>query len=817
MGAIRLWVRSTRRQHRFATVFLALAAGLSAATVAVSTYAAERADTAVDRYLEHNRFYDAVVFGCPPGADPVTLDPGQFAKLCSTNATAERLRTLLAALPEVEATTTGSTLVAGVLDPSAKNGWGRVVLMASTNTPGAAPRDGRAVVAAGRLAAADAPDEVVIGEAAAKPAGIRVGDVIRIASWTQEHLDAAADGLLAPETTPVQSRVVGVVRYLDDVQPSTQSDLDDTIRTSGIYVGPAWFAAHGDDIASYGSGVAVRLRTGPDGVDEFNANLGDRLGGWFTEPQPIQRTPTLIDSVQRSIDVERRAVLIFAAVAAIAGAGFVGLAALRQLRRELADRDKLAALGFTRRDLMLASAWRSLSFAVPAALVAIVATIAVSPFVPVGSARRIEFGHPIRADVVLHLWTVLALLVVFAPVATVAPALRAGLANVIPRRTRFDSAFGFLGPVPQMGANFARGAAARAAVSVTAIAIAAAVTAGVAVASLDRVIDEPVRYGAWWDVAVGQYSQLEAYQDGVAKLASNPAVLEAAAYSDLSDFTVSIDSVFTLMISADAVVGDPQPVVTSGRAPSRDDEIALGRATARKLAKTIGDSVTVTAGRARATREMRVVGIAIVANPVTTPTTAGDGAYVTGATMLVLANGNAPQSIAVRLDPKVDRTAAIESVRRDFPGSIRAVSPQDDTANLARLRRVPWLIVALIGLLAAATFVHTLVTLLARRRRDLAVLAALGMRRGERRSVGAVTAVLLAAGGALIGVPGGLVLGRWFWQQVATRISIASDPRTSWGALALGPLTAVVVALVVAAFVSRRNTRGSAAALIRVE
>ena len=816
MGAIRLWVRSTRRQHRFATVFLALAAGLSAAAVAASTYAAGRADTAVARYLEHNRFYDAIVFGCPPGADPTTLDPGQFAELCSTNTAAERLRALLAVLPEVEATTTGSTLVAGVLDPSAKNGWGRLVLMASTNTPGAAPRDGRAVVVAGRLAAADAPDEVVIGEAAAKRAGIGAGDVIRIASWTQANLDAAVDGRLAPETTPVQSRVVGVVRYLDDVQPERQGNLDDTILSSYIYAGPAWFAAHGDDIASYGSGVAIRLRTGPAGVDEFDASLGDRLGGWFTEPQPVG-TPTLIDSVQRSIDVERRAVLIFAVVAAIAGVGFVGLAALRQLRRELADRDKLAALGFTRRDLMLASAWRALSFAAPAALVAIVATIAVSPFVPVGTARRIEFGHPIRADVVLHLWTVLALLVVFAAVATVAPGLRAGLANVIPRRTRFDSAIGLLGPVPQMGANFARGAAARAAVSVTAIAIAAAVTAGVAVASLDRVIDEPVRYGAWWDVVVGQYSQLEAYQDGVAKLAANPAVVGAAAYSDLSDFTVSIDSVFTLMISADAVVGDPQPVITSGRAPNRDDEIALGRTTARKLAKTIGDSVTVTAGRARATREMRVVGIAIVADPVTTATAAGDGAYVTGATMVELANGNVPQSITVRLDPKLDRSAAIESVRQDFPGSIRAASPQADTANLARLRRVPWLIVALIGVLAAATFVHTLVTLLARRRRDLAVLAALGMRRGERRSVGVVTAVLLVAGGALIGVPGGLVLGRWFWQQVATRISIASDPRTSWGALALGPLTAVVVALVVAVFVSRRNTRGSAAALIRVE
>ena len=816
MGAIRLWVRSTRRQHRLATVFLALVAGLSAATVAASTYAAGRADTAIDRYLERNRAYDVVVFGCPPGADPVTLEPGQFAELCATNAAAERLRTLLAALPEVEATTTGSRLVVGVLDPSASNGWGRLVLMASTNTPGAPTAYGRAVVTAGRLAAVDASDEVVIGEAGARRAGIGVGDVIQIASWTQGNVDAAVEGLLAPETTPVETRVVGVVRYLDDVQPDIQGNIGDTILESPIYAGPAWFAAHGANIASYGSGVGVRLRTGREGVDDFIASLGDRLGGWFTEGQPIG-TPAVIDSVQRTIDVERQAVLIFAVVAAIAGVGFVGLAALRQLRREFADRDKLTALGFMHRDLMLASAWRALSFAAPAALVAMLATVAVSPFVPVGSARRIEFGHPFRADVTLHLWTMLAVVVLFAVVATVAPGKRANAANAIPRRTRFDSAVGLLGPVPQIGANFARGGAARAAVSVTAIALAAAVTAGVAVASLDRVIDEPVRYGAWWDVTVGQYSQLKAYEDGVAKLAANPAVLEAAAYSDLTDNTVSIDSMPTLMIAAEAVVGDPHPVVTSGRAPSRDDEIALGRTTARKLGKTIGDSVTVTAGRARTTLEMRVVGIAIVTDPISTPTTAGDGAYVTVATGFQLQNGGVPQSIAVRLDPKLDRSAAIESVRQDFPGSIRVASPQADTANLARLRRVPWMIVVLIGVLATATFVHTLVTLLARRRRDLAVLAALGMRRGERRSVCVFTAVMLVASGALIGIPGGLVLGRWFWQQVATRISIASDPQTSWGALTLGPLAALAVSLVTAVLASWRITRGPAAALIRVE
>ena len=264
--------------------------------------------------------------------------------------------------------------------------------------------------------------------------------------------------------------------------------------------------------------------------------------------------------------------------------------------------------------------------------------------------------------------------------------------------------------------------------------------------------DEPARYGAWWDVVVGQYSQRDPYNAGVAKLAANPAVLDAAAYSDVPDLTVSIDSVATLMISADPVIGDPEPAVTRGRAPKSDDEIALGSTTAQRLGKNVGDSVTMAAKRADITREMRVVGIAVVADPVTTPSAAGDGAYLTGATMRQLAGGGVPQSIAVRLDPEIDKDAAIESVRRDFPGSIRLPAPQADTANLSRLRRVPWLLVALIGILSTATFVHALVMLLGRRRRDLAVLAALGMRRGERHLIGLITALLLVATGALIGL-----------------------------------------------------------------
>jgi hypothetical protein len=52
--------------------------------------------------------------------------------------------------------------------------------------------------------------------------------------------------------------------------------------------------------------------------------------------------------------------------------------------------------------------------------------------------------------------------------------------------------------------------------------------------------------------------------------------------------------------------------------------------------------------------------------------------------------------------------AAIESITARLSGSIRAALPQADTRNLVRLRRVPWMIVALVSVLAFATLVHAL-------------------------------------------------------------------------------------------------------------
>ncbi len=120
-------------------------------------------------------------------------------------------------------------------------------------------------------------------------------------------------------------------------------------------------------------------------------------------------------------------------------------------------------------------------------------------------------------------------------------------------------------------------------------------------------------------------------------------------------------------------------------------------------------------------------------------------------------------------------------------------------------------------MLALGSLVHALVTLLQRHASDLAVFAALGLTRGQRRRVGVVSRLALMGLSVLIGVPGGIVLGRWIWRVVARRTSVPSGPITTWAPTVLTPLCALLVATGVAAIVGRVLTRHSPSSQLHVE
>jgi predicted lysophospholipase L1 biosynthesis ABC-type transport system permease subunit len=569
-------------------------------------------------------------------------------------------------------------------------------------------------------------------------------------------------------------------------------------------------------MAQYGFGVAVRLKDGPGMADAVSAAMKQRATGWFLAPRDTLNEVDL-STLSRVVEAERQAVLISAWIAVVASVVFTGLTLARQLRRELADWPSLVALGLTRRGLVVGAVVRALVIGAIASLLAIATVITLSPLGPLGIARHLEYSHPIRFD-----WVVLGCVVIAVPALIGGIAALAAWVAVRAKRRRADSERSTsrlpLGAATRAALNFVHDGSPRLAVAVGAVAVAGAVAAGALVASFDGVASRPVKYGAWWDVAVGQYSDADAEQAGVATITSNPMVSDAAGV--LEDVnTALVDGVPVPFISLVPYIGTADAVMTEGRSPHSAGEAAVGAATARRLHKRIGDTVTITVSTiANVNETVTITGIAVLNNPVTVASNAGDGIVLHPDLAMRLDVGSqVPQSIVVRFSPTADRAAALQWIFAEFPGTARLASPQADVINLQRLRFVPWLIAALIGVLALASLVHALVTLLQRHAREIAVLGALGMTRRQRRRIGLDSSLLIVGGCIAVGAPVGLVLGRWIWRVVARRISIPSSAVMAWGPTVVAPVAALAIALTVAAAAGRWVTRRTPAAQLHAE
>jgi hypothetical protein len=140
--------------------------------------------------------------------------------------------------------------------------------------------------------------------------------------------------------------------------------------------------------------------------------------------------------------------------------------------------------------------------------------------------------------------------------------------------------------------------------------------------------------------------------------------------------------------------------------------------------------------------------------------------------------------------------------------------------ELIRVRDVgdlPTLLGAFLAFLGLAAVAHTLFVSVRRRGRDLAILRALGFRRGQVRSAVAWEATALARVGLLIGIPAGVLIGRLAWTTVAANLGVVSTVTMPTAALiALTVVTLAVVALL-GVLSSRRATRISPATALTVE
>jgi ABC-type lipoprotein release transport system permease subunit len=133
------------------------------------------------------------------------------------------------------------------------------------------------------------------------------------------------------------------------------------------------------------------------------------------------------------------------------------------------------------------------------------------------------------------------------------------------------------------------------------------------------------------------------------------------------------------------------------------------------------------------------------------------------------------------------------------------------------VRDTPLVLGAVLALLAVGTLTHVLVIGVRRRRRDLAVLATLGLLRAQLLRVVSWQATALAAAALLVGLPLGLLAGRWAWLVFASSTGVGSQADVPIAlVLAVIPVT-LILANFIAAGPGWSATRIRPALILRSE
>jgi ABC-type lipoprotein release transport system permease subunit len=541
--------------------------------------------------------------------------------------------------------------------------------------------------------------------------------------------------------------------------------------------------------------------------------------------------PDEVEPIRSAIRYEGRGTLVLALLLALAAAVFAAQAVARQSRREWVDQPTLQALGITSGQSGTAAALRGAVIGLLAAVVAGATAVAASPLGPVGVARLTTVAPGWHVDlVVLGVGSILVVLVVVTAAWAPLRRLRRSLAGASAPRAARLAGRRFSPPVAA-GLGMSRrgtgldGVPSGMAIAGIGLAVATALAASTLVASLDVLRGDPERYGAPWDLSFAQTSSPEVWQDALARVRESAEIDAAAgiigsnvAISSAHDTSGDHEAVvwaqsFAPVDGVARTIGAP---VLDGRPPATTDEIALGTTTMRDLGVAIGDVVEVQATNTFATpRRLTVVGTTMVND--TFEVSPGRGAVTTADLMSEIAPESTPDPMVVRLMPGSDPTAVRAAVAAQYPAEVLPPTPQGAISNLERIRTLPRLLAVVVAGLALASLAHALVLSVRRNRRLLAVLRSLGFTRIQVGHAVATHATSLVLVGLAVGVPAGLVLGRWGWRLIETELGVGSPPATPLLAVVAAAVTTLVLANLVAAVPGWRGAQVPAAESLRTE
>ena len=793
------WYRAKRELRRRwrATLLLVVLVGVIGGVVLATAAGARRASTAYERFRSETLASDLdVAFDAPPGGS------------------IDRAAAALEALPQVAALSRSDF---PFVIPAGSDAYPYLEFLAAVTVNAAdRPEVDRPRIVDGRLPGRRAADEIAISETYAAESGLKVGDRVAFDSYAPEQLDALFTSGDAGEPAG-PSVILSVTAVFDAPTFLSESAGDFQPR---VILSPAFVDAHGDDIATYPGGFTLRLKGGSADTAEVTATLREMFPETQLEITPASETDRKIDS---GIGVIVTALALCSLVAALAGGLAVAQGLSRHFDVQMASDRWVAALGMTRFDRVATQVITAVPVAVLGAVVAVGISVAASPLLPVGIARRAEPNPGIAVDgtvVVLGFIAIVVGVVLLSVPAAMAilrseRASRSGSAPATPSRSMMALRRTDLAPqvvtgvglaiVPRTGTRVA----VRSAFLGATLGVVGVVALVVFLASVDRLADSPAQYGSPFDASVSGFSG-DVLNEGDVNILTDPRVARVGLGSG---GLARIAGVEVNTYALESVKGNMSFTLLEGRAPTGHAEVAVGAGTLEAAEVEIGDEVEVEGaeGTVRAT----VVGTAVF--PVTDERSApGRGVLLTPEDLEAISsedelNADVLLSWADGVDPAVANARLADATETEVFGP----RMPSEVNNLREVKALPRALAAFVALLGAVAVFHALISTVRTRRQDFAVLRALGFEGRQLSSSVVWAATTIAVIGIVVGVPLGVVAGGLIWRALAHSIGVADDAVTPPIALLAVAIGALVLLQITAIFPSRIARNVSAATVLR--
>ena len=653
-------------------------------------------------------------------------------------------------------------------------------------------------IVAGRALDQGVEDEFVATPSFVAATGAALGDRFQLYTITQDEAAAGEFGRTASST--LSATLVGVMDGTAMIEdPSAWALFPKSLLDR-------------PEVGISSTMIPVRLEAGADEA-ALRRELAGLPGGAALSVQPA---PAISANMTRAIRTQARGTWLLAVVAGVAAVVALAQLITRQTRLSAIERETMLAIGFSNGQVFMETMARATPPIIAGGLLGAALSIPASGLFPTGTVRRFEPDVGVLVDwgtlltaaalsiaaLLLSAGVVLALTpsqpgaVVPSPVVDAVAARSPVVPAAIGMRLGFTRARGERG---SMRAGLAG-------VFFTVSGLVAAITFG---ASLDRLIDEPFRYGWNMDATLGDNGGERLDPEMAAALESDPNVESLVYYAQDLATTGGTD---VPLMGMQRVRGDQSPLLLSGRLPVSEDEIAFGRVSARRAHVGGGDEVTL-AG-ATGSHAFRVVGM-VVLTGLGSNEGIGQGAVIT-------IEGLRQISDADITSASVDFRSSVEDGIRPYG---ERFDPQFDgeqfvpsaITSLTRVRSIPYVLAGVLGLLVILTITHTLLTSLRARQHDLAIVRALGAAPAMVRRAVHWQATLVTLVPAVIGLPLGLVAGRLVFTAFADDIGAVDAPALPVLVLAGVLVGVVALANLVALWPARMARRWSASVALRRE